>query len=102
MDFIPHEQFDNISEHATDVVCQKPPETTRDYPVLRQKNNRGDNHLIAILEEAVPDFSIGSVLIVPFAEGFKDPVKVRLQLDVSGKPLRANRKFAVVLEYLYD
>jgi len=49
----------------------------------------------------VPDLVIGTVAIVPYADGFIDPVKVRLLVDENEKPVRANEKFAVVLEYIY-
>jgi len=71
------------------------------FEVRRLKNRIGNSHLLVITEEAVEDISIGSVIIVPYAEGFIDPVKVLLQLDDKGNPKIANGRFAIVLEYIY-
>lgn len=73
-----------------------------DFEVKRMKNGRGESHLLVIVDAAVPDIHIGSVFIVPFAEGFKDPIKVRLQIDEKGVPKTANNKFAIVTEYIYE
>lgn len=74
----------------------------KEFEVKRLKNGRGNSHLVVITEPAIEDVHIGTVVIVPYAEGFKDPVKVRLQTDEKGLPKRANERFAIVSEYLYE
>lgn len=74
----------------------------KEFEVQKLTNGMGHRHLVVILDEAVADVHIGSVLIVPYAEGFKDPVKVLLQMNEDGTPKRNNTKFAVVLKYLYE
>jgi hypothetical protein len=73
----------------------------REFEVRRLKNGRGHSHLTVITESAIPDIHIGTVVIVPYAEGFIDPVKVKLLCDKNGLPIRANKIFAIVLEYIY-
>jgi hypothetical protein len=72
------------------------------FKVDKFRNGKGDNHLVVITEPAIEDISIGTVVIVPYAEGFKDPIKVLLQVDEYGIPKKANKKFAIVLEYIYE
>lgn len=74
----------------------------KEFEVTRCKNGRGDNHLLVITEPAIEDVHIGTVVIIPYAEGFKDPVKVRLQTNENGLPKRANEKFGIVTEYIYE
>lgn len=72
------------------------------FDVIRAKNGRGDSNLLVITEEAIPDLSIGTVLIVPYANGFSDPKKVLLETDEAGIPKTSNNQFAIVNEYIYD
>jgi len=73
------------------------------YPVIHASKCMGNiKHLVIVTQEAIPDVFIGSVLIVPFAEGFQTPTSVKVAVDDNGKPLAANNKFAVVLEYYFD
>jgi hypothetical protein len=74
----------------------------KQFSVQRMTNGRGHSHLLVITEQAIEDVEIGGVVIIPYADGFKDPCKVLLQTDDKGVPLRANGKFAIVLEYLYE
>lgn len=74
----------------------------RIFEVKILKNIRGHSHLVVITEPAIEDVNIGTVVIVPYAEGFKDPVKVRLQVNENGTPEMANKKFGIVLEYIYE
>jgi len=74
----------------------------KEFETTRCTNGRGNSHLLVITEPAIEDIHIGTVVIVPYAEGFKDPIKVRLQVDEKGLPKRANEKFAIVTEYIYD
>jgi len=74
----------------------------KEFKVERLKNGRGESHLVVITSPAIEDICIGSCIIVPYAEGFKDPIKVLLQVDEKGFPKRANNKFAIVLEYIYE
>lgn len=74
----------------------------KEFEVERLQNGKGDSHLIVITEPAIEDIHIGTVVIVPYAEGFKDPIKVILQVDNNGLPKRANEKFAIVSEYIYE
>ncbi len=73
-----------------------------EFKVEKLKNGLGHKHLVVITEQGIEDQSIGTVIIVPYAEGFKDPVKVVLQTDEKGKPILANDKFAIVLKYIYE
>ncbi len=74
----------------------------KEFQVKRLKNGRGDSHLIVVTDPAIEDIKIGTVVIVPYAEGFKDPSSVLLQIDEKGLPKRANEKFAIVSEYIYQ
>ncbi|KKN79747.1 hypothetical protein LCGC14_0337690 [marine sediment metagenome] len=74
----------------------------KEFAVQRLENGRGNSHLVAIIEPAIEDVHIGSVVIVPYAEGFKDPFKVLLQVDEKGLPKRANEKFGIVSKYIYE
>lgn len=75
---------------------------TKKFEVKRLTNGRGHSHLVVITEPAIVDVHIGTVVIVPYAEGFKDPCKVVLQTDDKGEPKRANEKFGIVHEYIYE
>jgi len=74
----------------------------KEFEVQKFTNGRGDSHLVVITEPAIADISIGSVVIVPYAEGFKDPIKVLVLCDENGVIKRANKKFAIVSEYIYE
>lgn len=74
----------------------------KEFETKRLTNNRGDSHLVVITEPAIEDIHIGTVVIVPYAEGFKDPCKVLLQTDDNGTPLRANGKFGIVSKFIYE
>lgn len=76
--------------------------TEKEFDVQRLTNGLGHKHMVVVLDEAIPDIHIGTVLIVPYAEGFKDPKKVKILCDDKGKPKSANGEFAVVSEYIYD
>lgn len=73
----------------------------KEFPVTRISNGLGYSHLLVITESAMEDVHIGTVVIVPYADGFKDPVKVLLQVDSNDKPIVANGKFAIVSKYIY-
>jgi hypothetical protein len=75
---------------------------TKEFEIKRLTNGRGNSHLVVITEQAVEDIHIGTVVIVPYADGFKDPIRVLLQTDEKGLPKRANEKFAIVSEYIYE
>jgi hypothetical protein len=75
---------------------------TKAFDVKRLTNGRGHSHLVIVVDEAEIDVHIGTVLIVPYAEGFKDPIKVVVYLDDTGKVKTANQKFAVVAKYIYN
>jgi hypothetical protein len=72
------------------------------FEIKRLTNGRGNSHLVVITEQAIPDINIGTVVIVPYADGFKDPCRVLLQTDINGLPKRANDKFAIVSKYIYE
>lgn len=74
----------------------------KEFTIKRFTNGRGHSHLVVITEEAIEDVHIGSVIIVPYADGFKDPIKVVLQTDDNGTPLTANEKFGIVSKYIYE
>jgi hypothetical protein len=72
-----------------------------EFKLERLTNGMGHSHLVVITEPAIEDIHIGSVVIVPYAEGFKDPVKVVLQVDEKGNPIR-NRKFGIPTKFIYE
>jgi hypothetical protein len=74
----------------------------KEFKVKRLKNGMGHSHLLAVTDEACEDIHIGTVVIIPYADGFKDPIKVLLQVDGNGVPKRANKKFAIVSKYIYE
>jgi hypothetical protein len=65
----------------------------KEFLVQRMTNGMGHSHLLVITEKAVEDIHIGSVSIIPYADGFKDPCKVLLQTDDNGYPLNRQRFF---------
>ena len=71
------------------------------FNVTRIKNGLGHSNLTIITEEAIPDISIGSILLVPFITGYKDPQKVRVTVDGNGKPVATNLNTCIVIEYIY-
>ena len=73
----------------------------KEFDVIRQTNGRGNSHLLVITDFAVEDVYIGTVVIIPYANGFVDPIKVVLQVDENGIPKRANEVFGIVLKYIY-
>lgn len=75
---------------------------TKIFQIKELKNHRGNKHLAVIIQEAIPDIEIGTVLIVPYAEGFRIPEKVSLYVNENGTPLTANTKFAVVEKYIHE
>lgn len=74
----------------------------KEFYVQRFKNNSGHSHLVVIVQPATQNIEIGTVILIPYAEGFKDPCKVLLQVDKNGIPKMANMKFGIVLEYIYE
>ncbi len=74
----------------------------KEFEVRRLTNGRGNSHLVVITENAIEDMHIGTVVIIPYAEGFKDPIRVRLQTNEKGLPKRANEKFGIVSEFIYE
>lgn len=75
---------------------------TKEFEVKRLKNGLGHSHLVVITDPAIEDIHIGTVVIVPYADGFKDPIKVLLQTDTKGIPKIANEKFGIVTKYIYE
>jgi len=73
----------------------------KEFEVIRYTNGMGHSHLLVITEPAIEDVHIGTVVIIPYVDGFIDPIKVLLQVDNNGLPIRANEKFAIVSEYIY-
>ncbi len=74
----------------------------KEFKVFRSTNGLGCNNLLAIIEEGVPDVYIGTVIIVPYAQGYVDPTRVLLQCDENFVPMRMNGELAIVLKYIYD
>lgn len=74
----------------------------REFKVKMLTNGRGHKHLVVVTDEAIEDIHIGTVIIVPYAEGFKTPTRVLLLTNEKGLPKRANEKFAIVLKYIYE
>lgn len=76
-------------------------ETTGVFPVIRLTNGAGHSNLMIVTEEAIPDVFIGSVLLVPVAQGYKDPTQVRVIIDDGGRPVATNLRTCIVAEYIY-
>lgn len=72
------------------------------YDVIRAKNGRGVSNLLIVTDKAIPDVYIGSALMVPIADGYKDPLAVTILNGEDGMPLRTNLDTCVVLEYHYS
>lgn len=72
------------------------------FDVKRMSNGRGHSNLLAIITEAIPDLSIGDALQVPFLNGYKDPLRVRVLIDDKGTPVRTNLNSCIVTEYIYE
>jgi len=75
---------------------------TKTFEVTELTNGLGHKHLTVIIEPAIVDVEIGTVLIVPYAEGFRKPEKVSLYLNENNEPLTTNTKFAVVEKYIHE
>lgn len=74
----------------------------KEFKVEILTNGQGNKHLVVITEPAIEDIRIGTVIIVPYADGFKYPKKVLLQVDKKGNPITANNEFAIVTQYIYE
>ena len=74
----------------------------KEFEIKKLTNHAGSTHLLVVTEDAVEDVHIGSVIIVPYAEGFRDPIKVVLQVVDKGFPKTLNKKFAIVSKYIYE
>ncbi len=74
----------------------------QEFEVKRLNNHSGHSHLIVITHPAIENIEIGTVVIIPYADGFIDPKKVILAVDNKGMPLRVNEKFAMVTKYIYN
>lgn len=75
---------------------------SKEFQVKRMANGKDNSHLVVVIEPALEDINIGTVIIVPYVDGFKDPKKVMLQVDDKGNPKRANNEFAIVTQYIYE
>lgn len=74
---------------------------TKTFNVIRAKNGRGVSNLLIVFDEAIPDIYIGSALMVPIADGYKDPVAVTVVVDNDGIPMRSNLNTCMVTVYIY-
>lgn len=77
-------------------------ENKKRYDVIRAKNGRGVSNLLIVTDSAIPDVYIGSALMVPIADGYKDPLAVTILISEYGMPLRTNLDTCIVLEYHYQ
>lgn len=73
---------------------------TKTFNVFRAKDGRGVSNLLLVIDEAIADVHIGSALLVPIADGFKDPVAVKVIVDNNGVPFRSNINTCAVIEYI--
>lgn len=76
--------------------------TTAIFPVQRLANGAGHSNLTLITEDAIPDASIGSLLLVPFVDGYKDAQQVEVVTDDKGEPIATNLRTCVVVRYIYN
>lgn len=83
-------------------VPVKSEERTGIFSVQRLTNGSGHSNLTIITEEAIPDVYIGSLLLVPFVHGYKDPEKVKVLLDENGKPVATKLRTCIVVEYFFS
>ncbi len=74
----------------------------KQFEVKKFTNGMGHKHLVVITQENIEDQEIGTVIIIPYAEGFKQPTSVVLQTDENGLPMLANEKFGIILQYIYE
>lgn len=74
---------------------------TKTFDVIRAKNERGVSNLLIVFDKAIPDVYIGSALMVPIADGHKDPVAVTVIVDEDGIPMRSNLNTCMVTVYIY-
>ena len=72
------------------------------FKVMRASNGNGDSNLLVIIDDAVVDIHIGTVLLVPYVKGYIDPSKVLIYVNEDGSPKLANKKFVIVSEYIYE
>lgn len=72
------------------------------FEVKRMTTGRGHSNLLAIITEAIPDLVIGEALQVPFLDGYKDPLRVKVLVDNKGAIVRTNLNSCVVTEYIYE
>lgn len=74
---------------------------TKTFKVIRASNGRGISNLLLVFEEAIPDVYIGTALLVPVPDGYKDPVAVTVVVDDSGVPMRSNIDTCIVTVYIF-
>lgn len=74
----------------------------KEFDVKRMTNGRGRSNLLAIISEGLDGVCIGDAVLVPYIDGYKDPIKVVLYVDEREKPLRANNKFAIACEFIWE
>jgi len=74
---------------------------TKTFEIIRATNGRGVSNLLLVFDEAVPDIYIGTALLVPMPEGFKDPKAVTVLIDGDGVPIRSNINTCIVTVYIF-
>lgn len=74
---------------------------TKTFEVVRASNRRGTSNLLLIFDEAIPDIYIGTALLVPMPNGFKDPVAATVVVGDDGVPMRSNLDTCIVTLYIY-
>lgn len=94
--------WERVGNAFDEFLSIKKPEEVKEFEVRRLTNGYGHSHLVVITDEAVPDMHIGTVVIIPYAEGFKDPIKVELQIDEKGSIKTFRSKFGIVTNYIYE
>lgn len=74
---------------------------TKTFEVIRASNGRGISNLLLVFDEAIPDVYIGTALLVPMPNGYKDPVAATVVVDTDGVPMRSNLDTCIVTVYIF-
>lgn len=74
---------------------------TKTFEIKRMSNGHGISNLLLVYDEAIPDVYIGTALLVPMPNGFKDPTAVTVVVDNDGVPMRSNLDTCIVTVYIF-
>lgn len=75
---------------------------TKEFSLKRMSNGAGHSNLLAIIKKGIEDIEIGDAIIVPYPQGYVDPIKAILQVDDNEYPIRIDGRFAKVVSFIYE